>query len=81
MPSVQQLTSNSICFRVNMLEGIAHRDYDEANRQYFMVRFQPVKKRNREANFHSKWGTLIGPNAFHQNRGIEKVRIKCTRTK
>ena len=68
MPSVQQLTSDSICFRVNMLEGIAHRDYNEANRQYFMVRFQPVKKRNREANFHSKWGTLIGPNAFHQYR-------------
>ena len=45
MPSVQQLTSDSICFRVNMLEGIAHRDYDEVNRQYFMVRFQPVKKR------------------------------------
>ena len=79
-PSVQQLTSDSICFRVNMLEGIAHRDYDEANRQYFMVRFQPVKKRNREANFHSMWGTLIGPNAFHQYRGIEKVRIKCIRT-
>ena len=79
-PSVQQLTSDSICFRVNMLEGIAHRDYDEANRQYFMVRFQPVKKRNRETNFHSMWGSLIGPNAFHQYRGIEKVRIKCIRT-
>lgn len=72
MPSVQQLTSDSICFRVNMLEGIAHRDYDEANGQYFMVRFQPVKKRNREANFHSKWGTLIGPKAFHQYRGMKR---------
>ena len=41
-----------------MLEGIAHRDYDEANRQYFMVRSQPVKKRNSEANFPSSKGAL-----------------------
>lgn len=28
-----------------------------------MVRFQPVKKRNREANFHSKWGTVVEINS------------------